>query len=182
MTEPGGGATPFGTYLMFYQLPQYGRDFLVKLAAQKPRLYPGSAPGREDLASGATTVFMPNWEQIGMELFMKGDRTRWTYPEIAPTFPNDLLAINTRAPHPNAARLWVAWLMSRDGAKAVMDTGSVSTVPGVSDDRPAILRLKQTDWWKPFPDSIGWVPDRTYWDNNYGALMPDMRKVLGWRG
>lgn len=167
---------------MFYQLPKYGRDFLVKLAAQKPRLYPGSAPGREDLAAGAISVFIPNWEQIGMELFMSGDKTRWTYPEVAPTFPNDLLAINKNAPHPNAARLWVAWLLSTDGANAIENTGSVSTVSGIPDNRVAVPKLERTDWWKPYPEKIDWVPDRTYWDDNYAKLLPDMRQVLGWQG
>src|SRR5690606_4493570 len=75
MNEPAGGGVTYSTYYMFYEHPQYGREFLEKVAAQNPRLYPGSAPGREDLASGAISVFIPNWESIAMLTYLQGDKT-----------------------------------------------------------------------------------------------------------
>ena len=59
INEPAGGGVAFALFLMFYRLPQYGPAFVDKLAAQKPRLYPGSAPGREDLSSGAISGVHP---------------------------------------------------------------------------------------------------------------------------
>ena len=49
------------------------------------------------------------------------------------------------------------------------------------EGRSAIAKLKQTSWWRPYPDSIRWVPDMEDWDANYEKLMPDMRNVLGWK-
>ena len=181
LTEPAGGGVPFSTFLMFYRRPEYGRKFLEQLAAQNPRLYPGSAPGREDLAAGAISVFVPNWESPAMAAFMKGDKTAWTYPEIAPAFANTYLSISRQAPHPNAARLFTAWFFTPEGARAMQAGQARPTLKGIPDERSVISRLKQTSWWRPYPDSSRWVPDMDDWDTNYEKLMPDMRKVLGWK-
>jgi len=181
INEPAGGGVPFATFLMFYRRPEYGRQFLQQLAAQGPRLYPGSAPGREDLAAGAISVFVPNWESIAMLNFLKGDKTAWTYPDIAPAFTNTYFCISKRAPHPNAARLWTSWFFTPEGARVMHAAQARPTLKGVTDDRSAVAKLKQTNWWRPYPDSARWIPDMDDWDANYDKLMPDMRQILGWR-
>jgi iron(III) transport system substrate-binding protein len=181
MNEPGGGGIPFVTYMMFYLRPEYGRDFLVKLAAQNPRLYPGSAPGREELAAGAISVFIPHWEEVAFQMFMKGDLTAWTYPEIAPVYCNDFVVISKNAPHPNAGRLFAQYLTTPEGIQALQSVGASSTIKGVKDTREAIAKLKQADWWKPYPMEIGWAPDKQYQVDNFPRLLKDMREVLGWK-
>jgi len=181
INEPAGGGVPFATYLLFLRRPEYGRKFLENLAQQKIRLYPGSAPGREDLAAGAISVFIPNWESAAMENFLKGDKTAWTYPEVAPAFSNTYLAISKRAPHPNAARLFTAWFFTMEGAKALQAAQVRCTLKNVPDDRKAIPLLKKTNWWKPYPQEIRWVPDVKDWNDNYEQLMPEMRQALGWK-
>jgi iron(III) transport system substrate-binding protein len=182
MNEPAGGSIPFGTYLMWYQHEDYGREFLEDLAAQKPRLYPGSAPGREALAAGEIAVYIPNWEDIAMLNFMSGDKTQWTYPEVTPAIPAAFAAISANAPNPNAARLFTAWMFSEDGAQALIDLQGRPTRLGMEDTRTAIDLLEKTDWWEPMPEEILEIPDMDYWIENYDELMPDMREVLGWRG
>lgn len=181
MSDPAGGGTPIATYTMFYQRPEYGRDFFVKLAAQNPRVYPGSAPGREELAAGAIAVFIPNWEGIAMTEFMKGDRTAWTYPEMAPVVCTARAVISKNAPHPNAARLFAQYPMTPEGIQTVMAFDQTSTIKGVKDTRRAIPKLKQTDWWKPYPMEIAWMPDDEYIEKNYNSLVKDMREILGWK-
>jgi iron(III) transport system substrate-binding protein len=181
LNEPAGGGVPLATYLMFYRLPQYGREFVVKLGEQKPRLYPGSAQGREDLAAGAISVYVPNWESIAMITYMKGDRSQWTYPEIAPTFANTYLCISRNAPHPAAARLFTAWFFTPEGAPVMELAQAKPTLRGIPDTRTAVAKLKQTDWWRPYPEQIRWVPDTDDWVKNSEDLIPDMREALGWQ-
>lgn len=181
MNEPAGGAIPFGTYLMWYQDPEYGRQFLVDLAAQKPRLYAGSAPGREALAAGEIAVYIPGWEDVAMLEFQSGNRTQWTYPEVSPSIPAAFAGISANAPHPNAARLFTAWMFSEDGAKAIVDLQGRPTRLGVPDNRSVLQDLRRTDWWRPYPKDILRVPDQDYWNENYARLLTDMRGVLGWR-
>jgi iron(III) transport system substrate-binding protein len=180
--EPAGGGVPLATYLMLYRTPGYGRAFVEKLGAQKPRLYPGSAQGREDLASGAISVFIPNWESVAMLTFLKGDRTAWTYPEIAPAFANTYFCISAKAPHPAAARLFSAWFFTDEGAHVIQAVAQArSTLRDLPDHREAVAKLKQTDWWRPYPNSIRWVPDTADWASNSDELIPDMRAALGWK-
>jgi len=180
MNEPAGGGVPFATYLMFLRRPEYGREFLEQLAAQEPRLYPGSAPGREDLAAGAISVFIPNWESIAMIQFEQGDPTAWTYPEIAPAFANTYLAISANAPHPNAARLFTAWFFTEEGASVMHKVQARPTLKGVRDNRSAVAKLEQTGWWRPYPEDIRWIPEQEDWGKNYDELIPVMREILGW--
>lgn len=180
INEPAGGGVAFALFLMFYRLPQYGAAFLDKLAAQKPRLYPGSAPAREDLSAGAISVFIPNWEAVSMVQFMKGDKTAWLCPEIIPSFANSHMSISAKAPHPAAARLFVAWVFSPEGAKAVAANQNRPTLKNIPDERSAIAKLRETSWWAPIPEGGHWVPDEKDWEDNYAELMPDMRRRLGW--
>jgi iron(III) transport system substrate-binding protein len=181
MTEPGGGGIAFVTYMMFYLRPEYGRDFLVSLAAQNPRLYPGSGPGREDLAAGAISVFLPNWEEVAFQMFTKGERTAWTYPEISPDYCNDFVVISKNAPHPNAGRLFAQYLTTPEGMQVLQSVGGFPAIKGAKDTREAIVKLKQTDWWKPFPTEIGWIPNKQYQEENFQRLVKDMREILGWK-
>ena len=182
INEPAGGGVPFANFLLFFRRPEYGRKFVEQLAAQQPRLYPGSAPGREDLASGAISVFIPNWESIAMLNFLKGDKTAWTYPEVAPAFTNTYFSISKIAPHPASSRLWTSWFFTPEGARVMHSAQARPTLKGVTDDRSAVAKLKQTSWWKPYPESVRWIPDMKDWDANYDTLMPEMRKLIGWRG
>ena len=182
LTEPAGGGVAFAFYLMLLRTPDYGRAFLEKLAAQKPRLYPGSAGGREDLAAGAISVFVPNWEGVAMAEFLKGDRTAWMYPERLPSFANTFLSISAHAPHPAAARLFSAWVFTPEGAKVVELAQNKSTLRGHPDGRAAVEKLRETSWWQPLPTERAWVPDQKDWDENYETLLPQIRQILGWRG
>jgi hypothetical protein len=44
-----------------------------------------------------------------------------------------------------------------------------------------VAKLKQTDWWRPYPEQIRWVPDTNDWVKNSEDLIPDMREALGWQ-
>jgi len=49
------------------------------------------------------------------------------------------------------------------------------------DDRSAIARLRETEWWTPHRAESRWVPDLDRWAQIYPTLMPEMRRILGWR-
>lgn len=181
MADPGGSGAPFALCLMFYRRPEYGREFVVKIGEQKPRIYVGSGPLREALNSGAISVFFTNTETNQMGEFMEGSKIAWTYPEIAPCHGLQTIAISKGAPHPNAARLFVAWHFTPEGARAMQEIGQEPMLKGVPDTRPVLAALKKTDWWEPYPTKICWKPDLSDWYKNYAALVPDMYKALGYQ-
>jgi hypothetical protein len=55
------------------------------------------------------------------------------------------------------------------------------TLRGIPDKRTAVAKLQQTDWWRPYPEQIRWVPDTDDWVKNSEDLIPDMRDALGWQ-
>src|SRR3546814_18362688 len=92
------------------------------------------------------------------DLFEKGDPTAWTYPEIAPAFANTYFAISANAPHPKAARLFTAWFFTPEGASVMHEVQARPTPKGVPDNRTAVAKLNQTDWWRPSQEDFRWIP------------------------
>ena len=179
ISSPKTVALSFALNLMWYQNAKYGMDFIRKLGKQNMRVYRGSAQGREDLASGAISVMCSGWESAEMEGFERGTKVAWTYADQHPVYPNLYIAISKRAPHPNAARLFSAWLFTPEGADAYAKSQSRTSVKGIPDTRSAIAKLKQTDWWQPYPESVGWAPDVNYWSANFTKLSNEMEVALG---
>ena len=182
LVEPAATNLAFLTYMMFFELPQYGRAFFQKLAAQKPRLYSGSAQGREDISAGAIGTFIPAWESAAFLAFLGGDKTAWIYPDVAPSTAENHIAISKHAPHPAAARLLAAWAFTEEGARAIMLSETRPTLLGIKDERSALIKLRQTEWFTPMRPNSSWVPSHDSWSKVYPTLMPEMRKTLGWRG
>ena len=178
ISNPKTVALSFGLNLMWYQNAKYGVPFIEKLGQQDIRVYRGSAQGREDLASGAIKVFLSGWESAEMETFDRGGKVAWTYAEQQPEYPNIYMAISKRAPHPNAARLFTAWLFTQEGADAFAKSQNRTSVKGIPDTRSTIAKLKQTDWWQPYPENVGWAPNVDFWANNFTKLSTDFERAL----
>ncbi len=178
ITDPTAVAVCFGLCLMWYRTPKYGMDFIKKLGQTGVRVYRGSAFAREDLSAGAIKAFLSGWEGVAMQNYERGVSVAWTYADIEPNYPNLFICISKNAPHPNAARLFVSWLFSAHGAEAYAKTQNRSSVIGLPDTRSAVAKLKETDWWKPYPESVGWLPDVDDWINNFAELAPQFQKAL----
>jgi len=180
LVEPAATNLAYLTYMMFFELPRYGRAFFEKLAAQRPRIYNGSAAGREDIAAGATGTYIPEWESAAMIDFMNGGKVAWVFPEITATTALNHIAISKHAPNRSAARLFAAWMFTADAARALQRSQTRPTLLGVPDERPAIAKLRETSWWTPKRAEV-WNPDIDHWQQVYPTLMPEMRRILGWR-
>src|SRR3546814_15249475 len=65
------------------------------------------------------------------------------------------------APNPNAARLFLAWKMSEEGAAAEQSPSSNtrSTLKTVEDTREVMDRVKASDWYEGLKES--WNPSRS---------------------
>jgi iron(III) transport system substrate-binding protein len=123
--------TKGATFVDFYQYLEenYGADFLQKLAAQKPRLYPSALPMAEALSSGeisAATFVQPQVDEQ-----KAGAPVEWgvATPSWGARFEGTLLK---SAPHPNAAQVLADFMITKDGQAAIArKAGSVlPDVPG----------------------------------------------------
>jgi iron(III) transport system substrate-binding protein len=106
------------TFVDFYQYLEenYGADYLNKLAAQKPRLYPSALPMAEALSSGeiaAATFVQPQVDEK-----KAGAPVEWgiANPAWGARFQGVLL---NSAPHPNAAQVMADFMISKEGQEAI---------------------------------------------------------------
>lgn len=115
--------TPFWNLI----IKHYGKDFLTRLRAQRPKLAAGSAPASQQLAAGEGAVVMPGVQSIIESLKKKGAPVDYVQP-AASTGPEIVPGLAAKAQHPKAARLFVHYLMSAEGNKVLngVEPGSAS--------------------------------------------------------
>jgi iron(III) transport system substrate-binding protein len=118
------------TYAMqmyLYAQENGGDAFLQKLAALEPRYYSTSVPMAQAMGAGEVTVaFQLTSNVIGnLPLAFK-------YP--SPTFASPYYsAISGGAKHPNAAQVFVDWLLTKSAQETYVSQGSVSMMDLVPD-------------------------------------------------
>jgi iron(III) transport system substrate-binding protein len=115
-------------YVPFWNLiiKEYGEDYLTKLKGQTPILAASSAPATQQLAAGEGAIVIPGVQSFVEDLKSKGAPVAYVQP-AASTGPEIVAGLSAKAAHPNAARLFIHWLMSVEGNKVLNGTpGSVS--------------------------------------------------------
>ncbi len=144
-------------YAQYYFLrEQYGRHHWETLATQKPRFFNSSREILEALERGDVSIAgemmgyaLSNWKRAG-----HGDIVG-VWPEDGVPLALAPVAILRRAKHPNAARLFVDFALSREGQElwqellgAYSVRGDVGPPPG----RPALseLNVLSTDDWDDY--------------------------------
>ncbi|RAY15876.1 ABC transporter substrate-binding protein [Actinomadura craniellae] len=136
LVDPRASAayTPFWNLI----IKELGEDFLTKLKAQNPIISPSAAPATQQLAAGEGAIVMPGVQSIIEDLKKKGAPVGYVQPP-ASTGPEIVPGLAAKAPHPNAAKLFVHYLMSAAGNKVL------NTEPGSGSPRdPGSLPARYT--------------------------------------
>lgn len=111
----------------------YGDDFLRKLGKQAQFL-PSTVPGLQQVAAGALAIYAPASHNTVFDLQGKGAPLQEGF--ISPTVASDnRLAVAAKAPHPNAARLFLNYFMSVE-AQAAANKGGFSVLANVPGTLP----------------------------------------------
>jgi ABC-type Fe3+ transport system substrate-binding protein len=163
-TYPSGGSSygPLYMYLHSEYSDRFGEDFLRGVAGQDPQIFSSTATALERLISGETVVQFTHWESHILPKWERGAPIRWYAPKPTPSYGNSYFGIAAKAPHPNAAKLFLNWFMSDEGATAVNEIySSKSTVSNHVDQRD----LPDESWYMPItdtytPDPDGWIEHR----------------------
>jgi iron(III) transport system substrate-binding protein len=118
-------------YYALLKNPSYGEAFFEKLAAQKPRVVQTPVLVAQSVASGEAALGFTGlpYEAANITNANPSAPIAYTYLDIvtvAPTF----IAINAKAQHPNAAKLFALWMMSPAGQVAHNGNGRASSVLG----------------------------------------------------
>ncbi len=161
-----GGTT--WTRIMF-ERQVLGEDYWTKQAATHPTLYPSGAPAADALVRGEIAiapllyniVYQKKKDGAPIEIFFG--------PEGAPVNPY-ATGIPKTAAHPNAAKLFLNWCMSKEGqAFMIKDLGNLTSlkVPPAFPEGfdPKVVKA----WYPKFDEYVKlhgpWVAE---WDKIYG--------------
>ena len=91
-----------------------GRAFMEKLAAQKPQVQPGNVLILQLLAAGEFPVAAGVYEYSVDDMKQKGAPVDWIGLEPVITY-TVAVSLPSQPAHPNSAKLFTEWLLSREG-------------------------------------------------------------------
>ena len=127
-----------------------GREFMKKLASQEIQFRTGQPLITQLMAAGEVSIGIALYNQVVEEMKTKGGAVEWV--SIEPLIPQiHPLSVAAQAPHPNAARLFIDFMLSREGQEML---AGFSRIPSRSDVDPLIPRLKKGLSIMPFDFSI----------------------------
>ena len=100
-----------------------GWDFFRKLGQQRVMQVQSAAEPPKKVAQGERPIAADGGEYFMLQIRDQGGAIEPVYPsEGTPSIPGGAGVI-VDAPHPNAARLFIIWLLSHDGQQLLVDTG-----------------------------------------------------------
>lgn len=119
----------------------YGPAFVDKLAAQNIRFVASTVPGTQLMSAGEASILAPNQRQVTFPVIEKGGPVADVVAE--PTVAHEsFVAISKGAKNPNAARLFLEFMMTVEGQEALNMNVNSSALPNVpnTDKLPASVR------------------------------------------
>lgn len=96
----------------------YGDDFLTKLGAQQPKWVDSSVPGAQQVAAGGGSFVYPSLLSVSNPLSDKGAPVKTVFPSPT-TGVEQFAGISSKAPNPNAARLFMNYLLGEEAQQMV---------------------------------------------------------------
>jgi iron(III) transport system substrate-binding protein len=129
----------YGTLVDYWGREKAGK-FIRALAAQQPQLRRGHSLLAQLLAAGefhAALVFPFEIEQLKQ----KGARVDWSATSDPIVTSINVIALSTKAPHANAGKLLINYVLSEEGQTIIKNVSRVPLRPGV---KPTIAKLDQS--------------------------------------
>jgi iron(III) transport system substrate-binding protein len=119
-----------------YWMETYGPNFLTELAAQDPRMYASGTDNDDAVSSGAEYVGVTLINHAGNSI-SSGAPLDYVLPSKTPVTPANVY-ITSNAPHPDAALVYLNFVMSHEGQEAINgNLGGSSAISGVSGSLPS---------------------------------------------
>lgn len=113
---------------------ELGADFLERFGKQDLMIVDSGVPGSEAIASGDKSVLVVTAPNVVSQLKDKGAPVDQV--ALAPSnYITEQTAVMAKAPHPKAARLFMDFLLSDAGQKALAGADNVAPRPGVTNTK-----------------------------------------------
>jgi iron(III) transport system substrate-binding protein len=155
--ESGGSALSMHSFLRV----KLGEDAWKKLAAVEPRVYPNSAPELNDLVRGRISLGYIDTSSVSSQM-AQGAPLAMVFPTEGVPAYGIFGNVTSTAPHPNAARVWMNYLVSKRGSTEMTKSSSYGTHPDAPPPTaPGITYPPQDKVWAISPDQ--WDKIREPW-------------------
>jgi iron(III) transport system substrate-binding protein len=161
-------------HMQWYMLRKlYGADFWPEFAKQRPKGFDSRAQLFDRLAKGDDRVCALA-EYAGYTLFKeKGAEIDFVAPPDGLPATPALIGVVNRAPHPEAAKLFVDWALSNRG-QSVYQTQTILLYGSVRTDAPPMATGKKlADFKLLFPS------DWTDFQASHGAFVKEWNALMG---
>ena len=161
-------------HMQWYTLRKlYGADFWPEFAKQRPKGFDSRAQLFDRLAKGDDRVCALA-EYAGYTLFKeKGAEIDFVAPPDGLPATPALIGVVNRAPHPEAAKLFVDWALSNRG-QSVYQTQTILLYGSVRNDAPPMATGKKlADFKLLFPS------DWTDFQASHGAFVKEWNALMG---
>src|SRR5512135_1839733 len=129
----------YGTLVDYWGREKAGK-FIKALAAQQPTLRRGHSLLAQLLAAGEFPVALVFPFEIE-QLKRRGAPVEWSTASDPIVTSINVVALSTKAPHPNAAKLLINYILSEEGQTIIKNVSRVPIRPGV---KPNVARLDQS--------------------------------------
>jgi len=130
-----------------------GWNYLQKLAKQRVLQVQSATEPPKKLALGERAVAADGLEYVSNLEREKGAPIALVYPLEGTPFIPGCAAIVTKAPHPNAAKLFVSFLFSREAQQMLADIGGMRSFHPEVKDKPGRTPLSQIKLMKSDPEA-----------------------------
>ena len=140
LVDPRGSGAWAQMYATLLEDPRLGEGYLQRLGAQDQQPVANSIVGSEQLVAGQGDVFVAGTPSILQAAVDSGQPIGYWYPtDPSPvSFTNCL--ISSAAQHPNAAKLFLQWLMTEEGQAALnipdYTASALGDIPGATVPLP----------------------------------------------
>jgi len=115
------------------------RNFLKALAAQQPALRDGHNITAQLLAAGEFYAVSNTYAHIVARIKAQGGPVQYVFDEPVITYIHPI-ALARFAPHPNAGKLLISFVLSPEGQRMLRDQGRI---PGHRDIDPKVFSLRE---------------------------------------
>ncbi|HEX6842982.1 MAG TPA: extracellular solute-binding protein [Stellaceae bacterium] len=135
----------------FEQSQALGWDYFARLAKQQVMQVQSATDPPRKLALGERSVMADGSEYVMFGLQASGNPVAIVYPTEGTPLIVGSAAIMKAAPHPNAARLFIAFLFSRDGQQMMSDVGGLRSFHPEVKEKPGRTPLSSIKLLKAEP-------------------------------
>ena len=146
------------------------KDAAERMKANEVRFFEGSSGIIQAIIRGDVAVAHMTDIPLNPTL-ADGAPVGFTYPKSGTTTSNSIYGVAAKAPHPNAGRVLVNWLMTKEGQAILVEEGGLSVT---RNGAPALSHLPPTDKLSNAVDGMKVLSSEAQ-----AALIEHWRKVFG---